>query len=221
MKKKFLAILLAATAVGANAESLFWDSSDVDKTVTLGARLGWNFASVAGYGHDLYDGRKGLALGAAVDINLIKSFSINTGLYFTMKGCSMDYETTLDDISGVKGTDTWAVNFLELPIYASYHLRFSPESDFQIFVGPYFGVGVYGKRGTKLRNANDAFSESKVSLFSDNGYHRWQTGIGLGASYTYGDHYVVGMQYQWGVSDVGELIDRQWNLFQLSIGYNF
>ena len=52
-------------------------------------------------------------------------------------------------------------------------------------------------------------------------YHRWQSGIGLGASYTFDHHYVVGLQYQWGIRDVAELMDNQWNLFQLSIGYNF
>lgn len=40
-------------------------------------------------------------------------------------------------------------------------------------------------------------------------------------SYTHENRYVVGWQYQWGVSDVAELMDNQWNCFQLSIGYNF
>lgn len=221
MKKTILAILVLFAALGAQAQSLFWDGSDPDKTVTLGARMGWNFASMAGKGSNYFDGRKGVAFGAEVDVNLIKSFSINTGLYFTMKGASMDVETQVDDMMGIKAKATWAVNFLELPLYASYHLRFTPDSDLQIFAGPYFGVGVYGKYGIKMRDS-EGYSKEKVSLFSKSqGYHRWQAGIGLGASYTYGDHYVVGLQYQWGVSDMAELIDRQWNLFQLTIGYNF
>ena len=222
MKKIIVAALMALVALGAGAQSLFWDSSDADKTVVFGGRFGWNFASVAGKGSNYFDGRKGIAFGAAVDVNLIKSFSINTGLYFTMKGCSLNYETVVDDMMGIAAKTTQAVNFIELPVYASYHLRFNPDSDLQIFAGPYFGVGVYGKQGNKLRDS-ESYAEDKVNLFGKKnlGYHRWQYGIGLGASYTFNEHYLVGLQYQWGISDVGELLDNQWNCFQLTLGYNF
>lgn len=222
MRSKIIAILVMFTALGASAQSLFWDSSDPDKAVTLGARLGWNFASMAGKGSGMYDGRKAIALGAAVDVNLIKSFSINTGLYFTMKGASVDFERQVDDMMGMKAKGTMAVNFLEVPVYASYHLRFTPDSDLQIFAGPYFGVGVYGKAGVKMRDMEN-YEQDKVNLFGKNnlGFNRCQAGIGLGMSYTHENRYVVGWQYQWGVSDVAELMDNQWNCFQLSIGYNF
>lgn len=221
MKKTIIAIVVSLLTVGsASAQSLFWDDSNPDEAVTLGARLGWNFASMAGKGSNFFDCRKGVAFGAEVDINLIKSFSINTGLYFTMKGTSLDVTKQIDDMMGMKAKATMAVNFIELPVYASYHLRFTPDSDLQIFVGPYFGYGVYGKAGVKLRDAEE-YKSDKVNLFSTQGFHRWQSGIGLGASYTFGGHYLVGMQYQWGVRDVAELMDNQWNLFQLSLGYNF
>ena len=221
MKKTIIAIVVLLSTVGASAQSLFWDSSDADKPVTIGARLGWNFASMAGKGSDLYDGRKGIGFGAEVDVNLIKSFSINTGLYFSMKGASMEYEEPVGDILGVKTKDMWTANFLEIPLYASYHLRFAPDSDLQIFAGPYFGYGIYGRYSKKHRDM-EGLSKDKTNLFSaPNSYHRWQSGIGLGASYTFGGHYVVGMQYQWGITDVAELMDNQWNMFQLSIGYNF
>lgn len=113
MKKTILAILVFVTALGAQAQSLFWDSSDPDKSVTLGARLGWNFASMAGKGSNFFDCRKGVAFGAEVDINLIKSFSINTGLYFTMKGTSLDVTRQIDDMMGMKAKATMAVNFIE------------------------------------------------------------------------------------------------------------
>lgn len=220
MKKIIISILVSVISVGMSAQSLFWDSSDPDKTVTLGARLGWNFAKMAGKGSGLYDGRNGLSFGAEVDVNLIKSFSVNTGLFFSMKGAKYEGEMSVGDMYGMKFSSTQAVNFLELPVYASYHLRFTPMSDLQIFAGPYFGVGVYGKMGVKMRDM-ESFDKKKVNLFSDNGYHRWQYGIGFGMSYTHADRYVIGWQYQWGVRDVAELMDNQWNLFQLSIGYNF
>lgn len=222
MKKTIVAVFMSLIAVSVSAQSLFWNSADAEKPVSFGARFGWNFASLAGKGSGNFDGRKGVAFGAAVDFNLISSFSINTGLYFTMKGCSIEYEALLDDMNGIAAKDTWAVNFLELPVYASYHLRFTPDSDLQIFAGPYFGVGVYGKHGVKYRDM-ESYEEDKESLFGKKnlGYHRWQSGIGLGASYTFNSHYLVGLQYQWGIRDIGNLIDKQWNCFQLTLGYNF
>lgn len=222
MKKTIIAILVLLSTIGASAQTLFWDGSDPDKAVTLGARLGWNFASMAGKGSDYFDGRKGVAFGAEVDVNLIKSISINTGLYFTMKGASLEYDALVGDMNGMAAKSTYAVNFLEIPVYASYHLRFAPDSDLQVFFGPYFSYGVYGKLGAKLRDF-ESYDEDKVNMFGKKnlGFNRWQAGVGLGASYTFSNRYVVGMQYQWGVSDVGELMDNQWNTFQLSVGYNF
>lgn len=222
MKKTIIAILVLMTSVGASAQSLFWDSSDPEKTLTFGARLGWNFASIAGKGSDFFDGRKAFSVGAAVDVNLISSFSINTGLYFSMKGCSLMYDALVDDMNGMAAKATAAANFLEIPVYASYHLRFAPDSDLQVFFGPYFGYGVYGKMGVMVRDLEN-YGEEKTDIFGKKnlGFKRWQSGIGLGASYTFSKHYQVGLQYQWGISDVGELMDNQWNLFQLSVGYNF
>ena len=222
MKKTVIAMLMALITLGASAQSLFWDSSNADKPVAVGARLGWNFASLAGKGSNFYDGRKGVGLGVAVDFNLIRSFSINTGLNLSMKGCSMNYDAIIDDMNGIAAKTTWAVNFLELPVYASYHLRFASDSDLQIFAGPYFGLGVYGKRGTEIRDM-ESYDEDKESLFGkkNQGYYRWQYGIGLGASYTFNTHYLVGLQYQWGIRDIGKLLDNQWNCFQIMFGYNF
>lgn len=222
MKKTIIAILVLLSTVGASAQSLFWDSSEPYRKVTVGARLGWDFASIAGEGSDYFDGRKGVAFGAEVDINLINSFSINTGLHFAMKGGSLEFDKLVGDMNGIKAKATYAINFLEIPVYASYHLKFAPDSDLQIFAGPYFGVGIYGKLGGKLRDFEN-YEEDKIDMFGKNnlGFSRWQAGIGLGASYTFSGHYVVGMQYQWGITDVAELMDNQWNMFQLSIGYNF
>lgn len=220
--KKILLTAIAAVLCTATAKagSLLWDTSAPDGGVTVGARLGWNFATMAGKGSHRLGTRKGVALGAGVDVNLMRSFSVNTGLMFTMKGCKAEYTSQVGDMLGVRYEMTQAVNFLELPVYASWHMNFAPGSDLQVFAGPYFDLGIYGKMGTKQRDS-DGYSSAKAGLFSKNqGYRRLGAGLGLGTSYTWGGRYVVGLQYQWGLSKTAHLMDNQWNCLQLSLGYN-
>ncbi|MDE6377189.1 MAG: PorT family protein, partial [Duncaniella sp.] len=143
--------------------------------------------------------------------------------FFTMKGCSYEADRQVGDMMNIPYKFTEAVNFLELPVYVSYHLRFRPDEDLQIYFGPYFDLGVYGKMGVKMRDSDDKYSQDKINLFGkkNEGYHRWQYGLGLGASYTFAGHYLVGLRYQWGIKDVAELVDARWNCCQLTVGYNF
>ena len=204
------------------AQSLFWYGGRAARAVTVGARFDWNFSRMGGDAPDNYNGRNGFGFGASADINLVNSLSVNTGLFFTMKGCTYEADRLTDDIY-IPYKFTEAVNFLEVPLYLSYHLRFRPNEDLQIYFGPYFDLGVYGKMGLKMRDSDDAYSEHKENMFGkDNmGYHRWQYGIGIGASYTFDGHYLVGFRYQRGIRDVAELANTHWNCCQITLGYNF
>ncbi|MBD5252218.1 MAG: PorT family protein [Bacteroides sp.] len=220
-----LAALMLALSFGFNlsAQSLFWNDGKPAERLTLGARFDWNFARLGGDAPDNYNGRNGFGFGASADINIFKSLSVNTGLFFTMKGCTYEADRPVGDMINIPYKFTEAVNFLEIPVYVSYHLRFRPDEDLQIYFGPYIDLGVYGKLGMKMRDSDDAYSQTKENMFGKHnmGYHRWQYGLGLGASYTFAGHYLVGLRYQWGVKDVAELVDARWNCCQLTVGYNF
>lgn len=220
---RVLMAVLALTFCGRlPAQSLFWDASAPDSYLTLGARFDWNFARLGGEHPDNYNGRNGFGFGVAADVNIVKSLSVNTGLGFTMKGCTYEADRLIGDIYiPYKYTD--AVNFLELPVYLSYHLRLRPDEDLQIYMGPYFDLGVYGKRGIKMRDGEGSYDEFKESMFGKKNlaYNRWQAGFAIGASYTFAGHYLVGLRFQRGLKDVAELVDAHWNLVQLTVGYNF
>lgn len=223
LPSRLAAVVLAmAMCLNLGAQSLFWDGGQPARKVTLGARFSWNFARMGGDAPDNYNGRNGFGVGAAADINLVNSLSINTGLFFTMKGCSYEADRLSDDIY-IPYKFTEAVNFLEVPLYLSYHLRLRPDEDLQIYFGPYIDLGVYGKMGMKMRDSDDEFSQYKENMFGKNNmaYHRWQYGVGLGASYTFAGHYLVGLRYQWGIKNVAELAETRWNCCQLTLGYNF
>lgn len=125
MKKFFLAAFAAVCALGVSAQT-FWSSEAAEKKVTLGVRAGLNIADLNGKGIDAKS-RTSFLAGVSADFNLVESFSINSGLFYTGKGAK--------DLSA---------DFIELPVYASYRLNFAEASQLQVNVGPYFDFGVAG-----------------------------------------------------------------------------
>lgn len=102
-----------------------------------------------------------------------------------------------------KGAKDISADFIELPVYASYRMNFAEASQLQVNFGPYFDFGVAG----------DAF---KKEVDCD----RFQMGLGLGAGYTFRKFY-LGVQYQWGLTEVVKDSKSHWDCFNVSLGYNF
>ena len=221
---KFLLAAVAAAAVTlpARGEVNFWDEGTPEKTVTYGARVGLNVSSLGG---DFdWDSKAGLQLGAAVDWHLINSISINTGLYFTMKGAKANYTEIEADGSNYFYNSAYhrlTYNALEIPVYVNYHFTVAPESTVQVFFGPYFDLGVYGRELLKYNIGNKEIQES-ASLFGgdEGGCNRFNMGVGLGAAYTW-HRCQVALSYQWGCTHAAKEYDGSWNNFAITLGYNF
>ena len=91
MKKIISIIALALVGLHVQAQSL-WDKSAPDDRLTFGLRAGVNFATT-----DADEANSTVThyhIGLAVDYNIIKSFSISSGLYIVEKG-----SITIDGIS--------------------------------------------------------------------------------------------------------------------------
>ena len=83
MKKIISIIALALVGLHVQAQSL-WDKSAPDDRLTFGLRAGVNFATT-----DADEANSTVThyhIGLAVDYNIIKSFSISSGLYIVEKG---------------------------------------------------------------------------------------------------------------------------------------
>lgn len=184
MKKFFLAAFAALCAFGASAQT-FWDSEAADKKVTFGVRAGLDIADLRVKDGDAKS-RTSFLAGVSADFNLVKSFSINSGLFYAGKGAK--------DLSA---------DFIELPVYASYRMNFAEASQLQVNFGPYLDFGVAG----------DAFKDGMDCK-------RFQMGLGLGAGYTFHKFY-LGLQYQWGLTEVVKDSKAHWDCLNISLGYNF
>lgn len=218
MKKVVLLAFAMMVAFSGFAQAMLWDSEVPEKRVTWGVRGGLNVSnihvSVDKLGASL-DSKVGYRFGVSADIAIVKSFAISTGLYYSAKGAKADggiYDPEFDEYDTDKLTISPA--YLELPIYASYRVNFAEASQLQINFGPYLAYGVNGK--VKL-------GDDKVDVFGDDGFRRFDAGLGVGAGYTF-NHFYVGLDYQFGLANIadtggiGKITNRNFNI---SIGYNF
>ncbi len=219
MKKFLLAAVAAVMSVGASAQAVGWDNGAPEKIVTFGLRAGLNISTIGGEDTSDTKTKFGFRSGVSADFNIVRSFSINSGLFFTQKGCKGDI---WDEVNGglVSAECRMTMNFIELPVYLSYHLNFDALNSTQFFFGPYFDFGIYGKMTADAKSGSQKASAS-VNVFDDPyEFKRFHAGLGLGASHTYGN-FVFGLSYQWGLTDVVGGVDNHWNNFNVSVGYNF
>ena len=113
MKK--ICLVLFALMVCINSYGQAWDNSKPDDRFTFGLRVGANMSTFAGGQWDDYleiKSRWGFHAGFNVDVNIVKSFAIETGLYYTVKGANMGYIYR----------DEGKLTYLQLPILALYRL---------------------------------------------------------------------------------------------------
>lgn len=232
MKKFFVAAAAAVCALSVSAqrasdssEFSFWDNEQTEQKIVIGPRVGLNVSSLS-FTNLEADGDKskvGFNVGVAVEFPIVRSFYINSGLFYTTKGIKFE-----DSGRDWKETETFNAGYLELPVYASYRLNFAEESQMQINFGPYFAYGVNGsvkeeyvEDGDKDKYSYDLFGTGDDKA----GIKRFDCGLGVGLGYTFHKIY-LGITYQFGLANIAD--KEEWgvgkiknNNFNISIGYNF
>lgn len=185
MKKViFMAILLLST-VAASAQLSFM------------ARAGVNVSGIENTDSQMKIGWK---VGAGVDYAFSNLFSLRPMLYYTTKGCSLSKNNL-----GFGADKIFKLNYLELPLLASFHFGLGSQMALVANVGPYIGYRV-GK------------SPSLLNL----DYKRLDTGGCAGLDLVY-RKYVFGVEAQYGLSTLAK--SPAGNLhainYSLVLGYNF
>ena len=233
MKKLFLTALAVVSALGLSAqrasdssEFSFWDTDEVEQSIVIGPRVGLN---VSTYSVDKIDdsdlgSKVGFSAGLAVEFPIVRSFYINTGLFYTVKGAKEDSSE-----EGYTDKLTMTAGYLELPVYASYRLNFAEESQLQVNFGPYFAYGVNGKM--KFEDGDEKYDMDMFGVADEDdedskgGLKRFDFGLGVGLGYTLHKVY-LGMNYQFGLVNIAD--KKEWenasiknSNFNISLGYNF
>ena len=216
MKKFILAAIAGVSAFAMSAQGIsFWDSGKPEQKVVFGARAGLNVSNISidkEFGDT--DSKIGFKVGVSVDLPIVNSFYLNSGLFYTTKGFKQEVEGEKTSVNA---------GYIELPIYASYRLNFAEASQLQINFGPYLACGVNGK--AKFKDEDGEFKTDVFGSGEDNmGIKRFDFGFGVGAGYTFHKVY-LGLEYQFGVINILDKkvydgVSAKTGNFNISVGYN-
>lgn len=218
MKKIIFSVVAMLMSLTSVAEVNFWDNSKPENKWTFGLRAGVNSAWLGNDDSKELKSKTGFFGGVGVDFRFRNCIGINSGLFFTQKGCKAD---NLNIGSGFSHADTrMTMNFIELPVYVSWRVMLGGNHSVQLFMGPFFDYGVYGKM-TVNANASGTKVCDSMDLYKTEGFNRFQVGAGVGLAYSY-DHFSIGFSYQEGGSDIASDYTRvRWDNINVSIGFNF
>lgn len=130
MKKLFFVLLMAVVFSG-NVFGQIWDYSKPDKAITFGVRAGVNISSMGGGQGRMYDESLiGFHVGLKTDFNIVKSFAIETGLYYSGKGASKAEKG---------GNEAWRCPSVQLPVLANFKFPVSNSVEIQVKGGVFLG----------------------------------------------------------------------------------
>ena len=120
MKKLIAFIAVATSFVGVSAqrasdssEFSFWDNEQTEQKIIIGPRVGLNISSLNLSNIESQNDKSkiGFNVGVAVEFPIVRSFYINSGLFYTTKGIKFDYSER--DYSE---KETYNAGYLEIPV---------------------------------------------------------------------------------------------------------
>jgi len=213
MKKILLTMVCAVCALTASAQrassssSTFFSTEKSDQPITFGVRAGVNFSNFTG-GEGSTDSRVGFNVGVNVDIPLMQSLYLQTGLYATQKGAKAEGDGWEEKVNPL---------YLQIPVLASYRYNISDATQLQVNFGPYFAYGISGKYKSE---------DGECDFFGDDedqfGGKRFDAGLQVGAGITLSKFY-LGCAYEFGLTKVFDTEDSKSknSNFMINVGYNF
>ena len=167
--KKLLVLAIAAMSVMSLSAQQFSDYFSTEKSkdkIVYGVRFGLNIMGmrnnvsndvvVSAFGNLPYrldiHRKPGITFGANVDIPILKSLWINTGLYYVATGVRLkfkqDFTKTYDGFLP-EYTANVTMHNVRIPVQASYRYNINNDYQVQVNLGPYFAYGIGGKVSVK------------------------------------------------------------------------
>lgn len=226
MKKILLTIACLVSAMTVSAQrassssSSFFSTEKADQPVTWGIRAGMNMANMTGDDAEELDSRIGFNVGVSVDIPLLQSLYLQTGLYVTQKGAKSEYYDYDEDCDVELKFNPL---YLEIPILASYRYNFNDNTQLQVNFGPYIAYGLSGKAELSASSGNTSIS-TDADFFGDDddqfGGKRFDMGLQVGTGVTF-NKFFVGCAYEFGLTEIAKDMKAKNSNFMINLGYNF
>lgn len=209
MKKILLFFaLVAMSVVSINAQdNLKW-----------GVMAGMN---VSKYTITGFDSRIGFHAGVKAELGLSQEASgayMDFTALLTLKGAKID--------AGSLASFKMNPYYLEVPVHIGY--KYAVNDDFALFgsAGPYIAVGLFGKAKAKVDGALVDLGEfggnsASEDIFGDDGFKRFDFGLGLKAGVEFSKKYQVAISYDFGLVEVAKDLGMKNRNLMISLGYMF
>ena len=209
MKKILLFFaLVAMSVVSINAQdNLKW-----------GVMAGMN---VSKYTITGFDSRIGFHAGIKAELGLSQEAGgayMDFAALLTLKGAKID--------AGSFASFKMNAYYLEVPLHIGY--KYAVNDDFALFgsAGPYIAVGLFGKAKAKVDGDLVDLGEfggnsASEDIFGDDGFKRFDFGLGLKAGVEFSKKYQVAISYDFGLVEVAKDLGMKNRNLMISLGYMF
>ncbi len=143
--------------------------------ISVGPEIGINFTNLRTDWDD-YDVDNemipGLKVGGIVDIGVTRMFSIQPGLFFSMKGAQNDFTRTFSAPGGVyreRIERRTRINYMEIPLNFQFRFGHFRRGGFFLGAGPYLAIATGGKvdyeRTTRLQNGGGTIRDREEDTY--------------------------------------------------------
>lgn len=168
--------------------------------MSFGAKAGFNMATISG---DMEDTKMkpGFQIGGVANFGLSDAFAVQPSLILSNKGVK---------IEGEGFTATAGLNYLEVPVNAVYNV-----GGFQIYAGPYLGVGLFGKVKFDEDEVDDITVKFKNDVAPDDVaedetyFSMLDFGLNFGIGYKVMDNIQVQAGYGLGLANINPKFDGE------------
>ncbi len=207
--KKILA-LIAILAIGLG-------SANAQENLRWGVTAGMNVSkfSISGL-----DSRIGFHAGVKAELGLpqvTEGAYMDFGALLTLKGAKVD--------GGAAGNLKFNPYYLEVPVHIGY--KYAVNDDFTLFAnaGPYIAIGLFGKAKANINDELGADlgidSSASENIFGDDGFRRFDLGLGLKIGAEFSKKYQVSFGYDFGLIETAKDSGIKNRNLMISIGLMF
>ncbi len=195
-------LLLAALAMFSLSTVSYAVDNEPEEGLTTQVFLGMTGSNIRGLEYNL---KVGGTAGIKFEYMLPNAHGtyINAGLDWIMKGSQLDVELSTPK-GNIEATNKLCPQYFEIPVHVGYRYNLSEDLGFYADFGPYFAVGYAGKNKFCIDTDGYREYESSTKFFKkkDNGFQRWDAGLGLRIGAEYNQHYSLNLGMDWGLTDM-------------------
>lgn len=208
MKKLLLLFISMIEAAGGYAQ------------LSINPEAGINFSTAVSKNDNLKTDSKyriGYKAGALVDISIYNGVYIEPGIFYTVKGVTLNTSAV-----GVLSENKITLNYLEVPINIGYKYNFDKAGAMFVFAGPYWGIGLNGKNESHT-NGMSAENDIKFGHKVTDEFIKADFGLNVGAGYVLLSGLYFRLQYGAGLCNISNVENTSWKnrAWSASLGYTF